>query len=842
MVARGVGFVRIRILLACLLLLLPGCLGSSTDSNGSPDSGDINIEVWYTFAAESLEEEVFLNAINDFSLQTGVEVEANRVSYGDADQLYITAAQGGEAPDLIRISSDSLGKFGEIRIDSQPIFEDLRPHLTEQERSQFDEVSLDSMRYGDSLYAVPASFDCLSLIYNKALFDGIEQPNENWTLDDLVSAAQSVGLEFPVKNAYWWFPFLGGYGGELFDQNGVPTLDINGSAESLEWMMALELEQGVVSQGTQKISMENSFENYETGMIIDGPWNWARYEKGLIDAGQTLLPKVSIDGNHLSPLVTYKGWAVSKQSSQKIAATQLALFLSSDNVQKEFALDTYTMPTSKALKLDPEIQNSPVISGFIAQAEVGTPAPTTRGMAMVYTALAPAFEQVYTGVSNAEDALKMADVELERMLSEIDPAKSVNIIEGYRTIDVEFEFGSGDHIILIDGKTHSIIVESNMSKIDPYSGCIASYNVEKTYSCRLTGMIPNQEHLITIKDSSGIVDEFSVISSTEDLIPQGKGTSGVLFAIGSIIISLIALLSYGAWNDRRKGRHSGRGSHLYIAPALLALAVLTFYPVFYGFWLSLTDASQTHLGDEAFIGLANFWTVFASEGFLKVTVFTLVWTITNVIAHISIGLFLAILLNDDKIRGRVAYRTIMLLPWAIPSYISVLIWRGIFEPNGLLNDLLGTNLNLLADPTGAQIVVILVNIWLGVPFMMMSLSGALQAIPRDMYEAAEVDGVNRWDQFKHLTVPNLKSALVPLSLLGFIWTFNMFNVIYLMTAGGPNLGYGPGSTDILITYVYDVAFIEGQYGIAAAWSVVIFAMLLTFSWYYMRRTNATEAI
>jgi len=127
--------------------------------------------------------------------------------------------------------------------------------------------------------------------------------------------------------------------------------------------------------------------------------------------------------------------------------------------------------------------------------------------------------------------------------------------------------------------------------------------------------------------------------------------------------------------------------------------------------------------------------------------------------------------------------------------------------------------------------------------MMMSLSGALQALPRDMYEAAELDGVSPWDCFRHLTLPNLKPALVPLSLLGFIWTFNMFNVIYLMTGGGPDLWFGePGSTDILITYVYDVAFRDGAYGVAAAWSVVIFAMLVAFSWVYLKRTNATEAV
>jgi len=111
-----------------------------------------------------------------------------------------------------------------------------------------------------------------------------------------------------------------------------------------------------------------------------------------------------------------------------------------------------------------------------------------------------------------------------------------------------------------------------------------------------------------------------------------------------------------------------------------------------------------------------------------------------------------------------------------------------------------------------------------------------------MYEAAKIDGVTGWDAFRHLTFPNLKSALVPLSLLGFIWTFNMFNVIYLMTDGGPDLYFGePGQTDILITYVYDVAFRDGAYGVAAAWSVIIFLMLLAFSWTYMKQTNATEA-
>tara|TARA_Y100001968_G_C19426316_1_gene754575 strand:+ start:145 stop:1623 length:1479 start_codon:yes stop_codon:yes gene_type:complete len=367
-------------------------------------------------------------------------------------------------------------------------------------------------------------------------------------------------------------------------------------------------------------------------------------------------------------------------------------------------------------------------------------------------------------------------------------------------------------------------------------------------NCTLSGISSGLEiHIavLSINPSGGSILSSSISSSStssdEEIIVIE--TSPYIFAIGSIALSIFILLFVLRWMDYREGRTTSRFAHLYIAPAILALSVLTFYPVLYGIWLSFTNADQSHLGDQSIIGFDNFITVISTSGFLRVTGFTLVWSVVNVVAHIGFGLLLAIALNSNDLRGRSAYRTALLLPWAIPSYISVLVWRGLYEPTGALNDFLGTDLNLLADPNGAKIVVILVNIWLGIPFMMMSISGALQALPKDMYEAAEVDGISNFSRFRYLTLPNLKSALVPLSLLGFIWTFNMFNVIYLMTDGGPNLDFdGPGSTDILITYVYDVAFRDGAYGVAAAWSVVIFLMLVVFSWTYMKKTNATEAV
>ena len=862
-------FPKVFAIVMIMLFLVPGCLdfGGDDEATTSVSEGPITIEAWHTFAAESKEEVAFTNAVRDFeTAHPNITVEITLVPFGNADQLFMTAAQGGEAPDLMRLSSDQLGAIGEVRVDGYPLLEDLRPHLTPQDRAQFEARALDSMRYGDELYGIPASQDCLSLIYNKALFDaeGLDYPNENWTEQDMLQAAQQLtqqdvqGLALPIKTAYWWFPIQEGFGGSLFDEQGNPTLDSNGSSEAMRWMLDLELTEEVVATGTQIEGMKNQFITSKAAMIVDGPWNWATYEDSRLNIGQTLLPTVAQTGERMSPLVTYKGWTVSKQSAHKVAATELALWLSSQSVQKEFALETYTMPTHVALDTDSSIINDEVISGFLEQTKLATPAPTTRAMSLIYGPLSTAFEQAYTGTASTSDALSDANDELISLIDNLQRADPVEPNLGYRVIDANITTdGSQNYTIYVDGKLHTELqldIGQGVTN-NGYDVCTADGNemnqtgqirlfpvTTQEIKCSLTGMTPDKLHLIEVYSQNGQVMSFEAVTSVADQRPEAGDTSPVLFAIGAIVLSLIALLSYGRYRDAKLGRTNSRLAHFYIAPAMLALAILTFYPVMYGFWLSFTDADQTHLGEQAFIGLTNFWDVITASGFIRVTIFTLVWTLVNVTAHIGIGLFLALILQRADLKGKTAYRTILLLPWAVPSYISVLVWKGMFQPDGLINDLLGTDINFLSDPTGAQIVVILVNIWLGVPFMMMSISGALQALPKDMYEAAEVEGVTGWDAFRHLTLPNLKSALVPLSLLGFIWTFNMFNVIYLMTDGGPNLYFGePGQTDILITYVYDVAFRDGAYGVAAAWSVIIFLMLLAFSWTYMKQTNATEA-
>jgi len=371
------------------------------------------------------------------------------------------------------------------------------------------------------------------------------------------------------------------------------------------------------------------------------------------------------------------------------------------------------------------------------------------------------------------------------------------------------------------------------------------------WSCSLSGMTPGMDQWIAVvpigADGAPLVDAASLqpVPGRTDIADERTpppDTRPVLYALSLVALSTVSLLVILRWRDASRRRSQSRLAHVYVAPALIALAMLTFYPILYGIWLAFTNADQSRLGDEAWIGLANFATIFTGPGVWRVTLFTLVWAISNVLAHVGLGLALALALNRRGLRGRMVYRTILLLPWAIPGYISVLAWNGMLQSDGLVNGLLGSGIDFFAGANAARTVVILVNIWLGVPFMMMVFSGALRALPGNMYEAAEIDGVSRRDQFRHLTLPNLKGTLVPVSLLGFIWTFNSFNTIYLLTQGNPHSGFGePGATDTLITHVFAVAFEYGQYGVAAAWSVLIFGLLIGFSWIYLKRTRVMEA-
>jgi len=296
-----------------------------------------------------------------------------------------------------------------------------------------------------------------------------------------------------------------------------------------------------------------------------------------------------------------------------------------------------------------------------------------------------------------------------------------------------------------------------------------------------------------------------------------------------------------------------RLAYLFMLPTIIALALIVFYPLFYGIFLSFTDANYKSVAARIganfrpatfeIVGFQNYIDLLTdpSNKLFQITGQTIFWTATNVSLHFLIGLMLAVILNR-KLRGRSVYRILLLLPWAIPSYVSAFAWLWLFNAQYGFFNLLFKQLGLpivawtLYTPT-SWFTVIATNVWLGFPFMTVTLLGGLQSIPHDLYEAATVDGASVWQQFWSVTLPLLRPVAVTATLLGVIWTFNMFNVIFFVSGGGPDY-----TTDILATYAYQWGITRGQYYLGATYAVFILSLLLVFSFFYRRLLRGSEGV
>jgi arabinogalactan oligomer/maltooligosaccharide transport system permease protein len=285
--------------------------------------------------------------------------------------------------------------------------------------------------------------------------------------------------------------------------------------------------------------------------------------------------------------------------------------------------------------------------------------------------------------------------------------------------------------------------------------------------------------------------------------------------------------------------------YLYIAPAAIILAIVTFYPIFYSVYLSFTNFGLKNLRGTPpdWVWFRNYERIIRGElpitgfDFWRILGFNFTWTIVNVFFHVVIGVAVALLLNKHRIIGRRVFRAIFIIPWAMPPLVVATVWRNMFDEQfGAINLSLKAlhlphQINWLGstDPPipGVEFLplsffaVVIANVWLGWPFMMVVATGALQSIPRDLYEAAKVDGASRAQQFWDITAPLLRPAMVPAIMYGTILTFNQFNVIYFISQGGPL-----GRSEILVTQAFKLVNPSGFYGIASAFSVMIFFILL----------------
>ena len=321
-----------------------------------------------------------------------------------------------------------------------------------------------------------------------------------------------------------------------------------------------------------------------------------------------------------------------------------------------------------------------------------------------------------------------------------------------------------------------------------------------------------------------------------------------------------------SWRQRTQ---STRTAYLFLLPALLVMAIITFYPLVFQIWMAFTDFQLKNLrpnsAGPAIVGLQNFTRILDSNivipnfDFARVLVFNLFWAFTNVVIHVVIGVTIALVLNVDGLRFKRVWRAIYILPIAIPPIIVATVWRNMFDPqygavNQAINATVGVlfklppfHLDWLNQPNPilaagplvlplAYFALLAANVWLGWPLNSVVATGALQSIPKDLYEAAEMDGAGYWDRLKTVTLPFLRPAMLPFAIYGFVLTFNLFTLSYFMSGGGPF-----GQTELLVTIGYRLVQEQSLYGVAAAFAIFQFFILLVITLITNRLARATAS-
>ncbi|MFU1788162.1 ABC transporter permease subunit [Mammaliicoccus sciuri] len=335
----------------------------------------------------------------------------------------------------------------------------------------------------------------------------------------------------------------------------------------------------------------------------------------------------------------------------------------------------------------------------------------------------------------------------------------------------------------------------------------------------------------------------------------------IAFAITLYIVNIIdAYRNADQYNKGfeikdRKGRMTATWDktfpYLLISPGIFLLIFVVVFPLLFMCFLAFTNynlynAPPRHLLE--WVGFDNFKSLVTvpiwKTTFFNVLTWTIVWTLVATTLQIALALLLAIIVNHPLIRFKKLIRTVLILPWAVPSFVTILIFAAIFNDdfgsinNDILQPLFGIAPAWLNDPFWAKVALILIQVWLGFPFVFALFTGVLQSISSDWYEAADMDGASSWQKFRNITFPHILFATAPLLIMQYAGNFNNFNLIYLFNKGGPPVsGQNAGSTDILISWVYRLTFDMQNYNMAATISLIIGVFIAIIAFLQFRKTS-----
>jgi len=750
----------------------------------------------------------------------GIKVTVLAVPDESYSNKIFTAIPRGSGPDVFISAHDPIGNWA-----NNKIIADISADLTQEELAQFHPVTVSALQFNNGIYAIPLAYKSPVLFYNK---DKVKAPPK--TTAELFAmlerdtdlAAQRFALVYMNTDLFFHSLWLNGFGGGLFDDEGRVRLNTEENAASFEFARKLR---PYLPTGVDGARIKSLFNDGTAAMVINGPWFMAELRRDL-NYGVTTLPFIDESGRYAAPFVTAEGIylaftppasvtqgqnAAQRISRQRTEAIKLMKYIATQGAYTR-AIVGRQMVAYKPAYIELENDTRPeaefmksVAPTFLAQLDHAVPSSNRPEMGSLWATMQQALQKsLYGGPSGQTPYLLFLLLSL--------------VICGI------VMWGKASNPSIISPQKHRMYVAATIAA---FVACI-----------------PVIAWIASIQGANKQIDPMAALSEAQsrfamlkapDADPANPGPYLVALCLLLMVICFVAIHRYKA--HKRKGAEytDNRVAIPFVAPAILGMIILVFLPFIVGAGLSFFSYQN---GEFVFVGLQNFMRLFSSEqaSFLDsmsiyfTFVVTVLWTVINVALHVSIGLCLALMLREPWLKLRGFYRVLLIVPWAMPNYITALIWRGMFDTsfgaiNGIL-EMLGLQrvewFNEFLTSFAANLTT---NTWLGFPFMMVVTLGALQAIPRDLEDAAAVDGASAFQRFRHVTFPLLKPALMPAVILGSIWTFNAFNIIYLVSSGNPD-----GSTEILVSEAYKWAFErQYQYGYAAAYAMVVFAILVLYS-------------
>nr|WP_318539676.1 sugar ABC transporter permease [Terribacillus saccharophilus] len=291
--------------------------------------------------------------------------------------------------------------------------------------------------------------------------------------------------------------------------------------------------------------------------------------------------------------------------------------------------------------------------------------------------------------------------------------------------------------------------------------------------------------------------------------------------------------------------------YLISGPAFLLLLFAVVFPILFSFAIAFTNYDLYNSPPAKlveWVGFSTFKEIFTVDiwrsTFFDVLAWTVVWTIVASTLQVALGIFLAVVVNQKEIRFKKLFRTILVLPWAVPGFVTILIFAGLFNDSfgAVNNDILAAlgidAIPWLTDPNWARFALIMMQGWLGFPYIFLVTTGVLQSIPEDLYEAATIDGASAFSKFRHITMPMILLSISPIIITQFTFNFNNFNIIYLFNAGGPAVPDSTaGGTDILVSWIYKLTMQSSQYALAAVLTIMLSVVVVSIALWQFRKSS-----